>query len=245
MKQERIKTFLTSHFMLITCILSGILSALYVLKGIREEFFVGTWIVIGLNLLYIPFAIIFRKKAFTYFYTAYSLILVFVLAFDKTLLFNNFSALFIICVVVLMKPKLELLAYILYLSAITVAFVLNEESLVYYFIHIVRSLWFIEIITTAIYYRTHREKLVLFEDEREILRQLSTGKIYQKEVEGFSENTIYRKLKAARERNGNLTRDQLLKEFKKEIEEEKYLRNAEELQNDSDPQLFKNQKLNL
>ena len=40
----------------------------------------------------------------------------------------------------------------------------------------------------------------------------------QKEVEGFSENTIYRKLKAARERNGNITRDQLVELYRKEKE---------------------------
>ncbi|UKI56497.1 MAG: hypothetical protein L6V90_04970 [Treponema succinifaciens] len=49
-----------------------------------------------------------------------------------------------------------------------------------------------------------------------ILEQLCDGKIYQKEVEGFSENTVYRKLKAARERNGNITREQLISLFKKE-----------------------------
>ena len=47
----------------------------------------------------------------------------------------------------------------------------------------------------------------------------SNGKIYQKEVEGFSENTVYRKLKAARERNGNITKEELLKLFKKEFPE--------------------------
>lgn len=64
-----------------------------------------------------------------------------------------------------------------------------------------------------------RKKLVLYEDERDILEQLSNGMVYQKEVVGFSENTIYRKLKAARERNGNLTREELVNQFRKEKEE--------------------------
>ena len=64
-----------------------------------------------------------------------------------------------------------------------------------------------------------RKTLVLYEDEIKILEQLSNGKIYQKEVEGFSENTVYRKLKAARERNGNITKEELLKLFKKEFPE--------------------------
>ena len=63
-----------------------------------------------------------------------------------------------------------------------------------------------------------RKKLVLFEDEKMILDQLCEGKVYQKEVEGFSENTIYRKLKAARERNGNISRDELVEKYRKEKE---------------------------
>ena len=63
-----------------------------------------------------------------------------------------------------------------------------------------------------------RKKLVLYEDERMILDQLCEGKVYQKEVEGFSENTVYRKLKAARERNGNVTREQLVDAYRNEKE---------------------------
>ncbi len=51
-----------------------------------------------------------------------------------------------------------------------------------------------------------------------ILDQLCEGKVYQKEVEGFSENTVYRKLKAARERNGNVTREQLVDAYRNEKE---------------------------
>ena len=64
--------------------------------------------------------------------------------------------------------------------------------------------------------RFERKKLILYEDEIKILEQLRSGKMYQKEVEGFSENTVYRKLKAARERNGNITKDELLELYKKE-----------------------------
>ena len=59
-------------------------------------------------------------------------------------------------------------------------------------------------------------KTIDYLSEVKILEQLCDGKVYQKEVEGFSENTVYRKLKAARERNGNITREQLIDLFKKE-----------------------------
>ena len=98
---------------------------------------------------------------------------------------------------------------------------MNEEILYHYFIHIARSIWFIGIVEFVLNDKFKRKRLVLFDDQKNILQQLCNGKVYQKEVEGYSENTIYRKLKAARERNGNLTRDQLVEEFRVEMEYEK------------------------
>ena len=89
----------------------------------------------------------------------------------------------------------------------------------HFLIHITRSIWFIGSVFFVLENQFERKTLVLYEDEIKILEQLSNGKIYQKEVEGFSENTVYRKLKAARERNGNITKEELLKLFKKEFPE--------------------------
>ena len=63
-----------------------------------------------------------------------------------------------------------------------------------------------------------RKKLILYDDEIEILSQLCDGKTYQKEVKGFSENTVYRKMKAARERNGSISKDQLIELYKMEFQ---------------------------
>lgn len=217
MKLSRFNDFLSDNFTLFTCILSAIISVLYVGLGFEDGFNTGVWLILSINVLYIPCVLIFTKKSFPYFYMVYSLILVFILAFEKTFLFNNFSALFILSIVILYNQKLELPGYILYFISTTIAFVLNEESLVHYLSHIARSLWFIQILTVTIHRTYTRKKLILYDDEKEILRQLSNGKVYQKEVIGFSENTIYRKLKSARERNGNITRDELVELFREEM----------------------------
>lgn len=221
MKKGFLDDFLNDHFVLFTSVLSGILCTLYVWKAFAEGFFIGTWIIALMNFLYIPAAAVFRRKCFSYFYLSYAVILVFMIAFEKTFLFNNFTALFIVCIVIMIKPRVKYIAILLYFAAICVAFSLNGESVFHFLIHLTRTLWFFGTVFFVIANNFERKKLILYEDEIKILRQLCDGKIYQKEVEGFSENTVYRKLKAARERNGNLTREQLLELFKKEYQKTK------------------------
>lgn len=211
--------FFKDKFVLFTSVLSVILSALYVWKGFQLGFNTLAYIIIIVNFLYMPLALLFGKKLFPIFYFIYSAIIIFGIAFDKTYLFNNYTGLFIVSIVVMLKPKLRKIALIFYFVVVSIAFCLNEERIYHYFIHIVRSLWFIGIVEYVLNDKFRRKKLVLYEDERDILEQLSNGMVYQKEVVGFSENTIYRKLKAARERNGNLTREELVNQFRKEKEE--------------------------
>ena len=87
-----------------------------------------------------------------------------------------------------------------------------------FFIHFFRSIWFLGIVIYVLDNKFERKKLILYDDEIEILSQLCDGKTYQKEVKGFSENTVYRKMKAARERNGSISKDQLIELYKIEFQ---------------------------
>lgn len=213
------KNVFQDRFILHTSILSLLLSGLFLAKSFLTSFTLIGWVIIGLNFLYVPIALLVGKKAFSAFYFMYAAVLIFATAFEKSFLFNNYTALFVVSIVVMLKPKLKWFAMTFYFVLISVAFLLNEEKLIHYFIHIVRSLWFIGICEYVLHDKYRRKKLVLYQDERQILDQLSNGTVYQKEVVGFSENTIYRKLKAARERNGNLTREQLVDLYRMEKEE--------------------------
>ena len=208
----------SDKFVLFTGLISFLIACLYVWKGIKTEFTLLAYIIIGMNILYVPFAILFSRSGFPFFYIIYSAFLIFSMAFEQTYLYNNYSALFIICVVIMIQPKIRIPAIILYFVLVTIAFALNEEILYHYFIHVVRSIWYIGLVDFVLSDKFRRKKLVLYEDERMILDQLCEGKVYQKEVEGFSENTVYRKLKAARERNGNVTREQLVDAYRNEKE---------------------------
>ena len=135
MKMKFLNDFLSDHFILFTSILSGILCLLYVWKGFCDnEFFIGTWIVALMNFLYIPFAAIFKRKCFSWFYLVYSVILVFMIAFEKTFLFNNFTALFIVCIVIMVIPRVKYIAISLYFAAVCTAFSINGENVFHFLI---------------------------------------------------------------------------------------------------------------
>lgn len=220
MKIKQIKSFFNSNFNIFTSVLSLIISILYIARGFLEGFNTGIIIVTAMNLIYIPLVFIFKRQGFSIFYLIYAVILIFLISFEETKLFNNYTALFMVCIVMMLRPELELFIWIIYFITVSIAFAINDEKIIHFFIHIVRSLWFITIVSYVLNNRFQRKKLILFDDEKKILNQLCQGKVYQKEVEGFSENTIYRKLKAARERNGNITRDQLVEMYRKEKEQE-------------------------
>lgn len=220
MKSKKLQSFFKDNFIFFTSLYSVLIAVLYLWRGFSESFIIYDWFLIAMNLLYVPFAIIFNKKGFSYFHLVYAILLTFIISLEKTYLFNNYTALFLICIVFMIQPKLEYVAIISYFVAACIAFIINEENLIQFFIHIIRSIWFIQIVSYVLKNQFERKRLVLYEDEKRILDQLCEGKVYQKEVEGFSENTIYRKLKAARERNGNITRDQLVELYRKEKEKE-------------------------
>jgi len=216
MSFKQIRSFFNDNFNIYTSIISLIIAFLYVVRGFSEGFNAGIIIVTGMNLIYIPLVFIFKRQGFSVFYLIYAVILIFLISMEETKLFNNYTALFMVCIVLMIRPRLEFFIWILYFASVCIAFVINEENLIHFFIHIVRSVWFIAIVSYVLNNRFERKKLILFDDEKKILDQLCEGKVYQKEVEGFSENTIYRKLKAARERNGNVSRDELVEMYRKE-----------------------------
>ena len=224
--KNKVYNIINDNFVLITSILSVLISILYLYKGITEVFTFGSYFIIIANFLYIPLILIFNRKCFVPLYLIYAFFLIFVIAFNKTYLHNNYTALFLICIVIMINPKSIKIALSIYFLGASAAFMLNEENLINFLIHMTRSVWFIVIIYYVINNKFNRKTLILYEDEMKILDQMCNGKVYQKEVQGFSENTIYRKLKAARERNGNLTREELINLYKSEYKSQKESSNS-------------------
>ena len=98
---------INEKFSLYTAIISGIIGVLYFWKGFLDGFTISVYILIISNLLFIPFAIFFKKNAFPFYYLFYSFILIFVLATEKTYLYNNYSPLFILCIVFMKELRVK------------------------------------------------------------------------------------------------------------------------------------------
>ena len=58
----------SDKFVLFTVLISFLIACLYVWKGIKTEFSLLAYIIIGMNILYVPFAILFSKSGFPFFY---------------------------------------------------------------------------------------------------------------------------------------------------------------------------------
>lgn len=216
MSNEKNYYYSDKQFILVTSILSGVLSCLYIFKGCKEGFFLTSWIIVSLNILYIPFVAIFKRKYFAYYYLVYAAVLIFFNAFNKTYLHNNYTSLFIVFIIILINPRLKISAIIAYFIVISIAYALNEERIYLYFLHVVRTIWFYYVFSSVLETKYKRKKLVLYDDEIKILTQLSKNHLQKSiEFEGYSESTIYRRLKAAEKRN-HLSKQDLIEEFKKE-----------------------------
>lgn len=202
-------------FLITVSFLSAIVSVLYIWNGLLEQFYIATYVFIGLHILFIPVVLLFRRTGFIIFTIIYAIVLVFIIAFYKTYLYNNFTGALVMMVAVLVAPKLKKMIFGIYIIAISVAFALNEENLCHYLIHIVRFTLAFYVFDFIMRERYTPKKLILYDDEIKILTELSKNRLQKSiEMDGFSESTIYRRIKAACKRN-KMTKADLLDEFKK------------------------------
>ena len=199
----------SDKFILVTCFLSGILSALYLAYAFDSGFNIAAWLVIGSNILYIPGAIFFKRKFFSYWSIVYSCIMVYVTAFYPTYLHCNFTAFFIISLVMLIAPGRKWYLLGIYLLTVSIMFMINKEDVIEYLLHLGRLAWLFFILNYYIGKNFVRKPLDLTEDEVKILEELNEKKML-KACTSFSKNTLTQKLKEARERNDIDTNAELL-----------------------------------
>lgn len=203
-------------FLITVCCLSAIISLLYVWNGFLEQFYIATYIFIGIHLAFIPVVLLFRRKGFSLYCLLYSVVLVFIIAFHKTNLYNNFTGVLIVMIAVLVMPKYKKIAFILYILVVSVAFAINEENLCHYFIHVTRFSLAFFVFDFVMEENYSKKQLVLYDDEIKILTELSKNRLQKSiSLDGFSESTIYRRIKAACKRN-KMSKSELLDEFKRQ-----------------------------
>lgn len=204
------------QFLIISSVLSAIISLLYLWKGFSDSFIPATFIIILMAIIYIPAVWIFRKTGFVIYTTIYSILLIYLIAFHESYLYNNFTGLLAVFVIMMVHPKFKWWALGIYLFASCIAFAFNEENLCHFLIHITRGAWFFSVFNYVLLEKYQRKKLILSDDEIKILKELSKNRLQKSiDLDGYSESTIYRRIKAACKRN-NLSKSELLSQFQKE-----------------------------
>lgn len=177
-----------------------------------SNFYWESGIRVGAFGLYPIFALVGKRKGIWIWGFIFSNILCY------TIKFNNYGVILIFLLLHLFNPKLKYLLAICYTFNIVVVCTFHSKSAIHLAIHLITAFTLYFATNIAIEH-LHHTKLDLTPDEIFILNKLKDG-YEQKEITEFSENTVSRKLKEARVRNG-LTKhkDELLLKF---IEENKY-----------------------
>lgn len=126
--------------------------------------------------------------------------------------FYNYATIFFMLIAIGANPKLKKIAPWIYLLNIIVSYSLKKLDIIAFLIHIIYVFMF-QIKINYVFAVNKPEKLNLTEDEKLILAELAKGKL-QKEIDLFSEQTITKKLKIARERNLCNSTGELVEKFK-------------------------------
>ena len=213
-----------------TGILTLVFILLYTWDMIINSLSLSSILYIIVNTIYFPIIFIWKRKYFCLYHVIYALVLVVTIILKKTLLYNNFTAYFIILSIAVIKPKWKFTILGCYFTIATIAFMVNDQHMVKFLIHISRCLYYYTIFNYFIFTKFKESSnglkfLELKDDEINILSQMVAGR-KQKEIEDYSINTVTKKLQAARTRNKLETTQELLVHF---IEEHKFFTEKNEL----------------
>ena len=158
----------------------------------------------SLYILIMPF--IMNRKFVYIFFSIYGLA---ILYYNK---YTNYTAFILILITIRKIPKSKVPLLALYFFDYLIALLVGHKTSWHAIIHLVNCVW----IWCVFRYDIIEEKpLIITPDERKILDEwLELGEL--KSVESFGKNTVFKKLKEARDRNGLDTNDKLLDRYLKE-----------------------------
>ena len=131
--------------------------------------------------------------------------------------FYNYATIFFMLVAMGANPKLKKVAPFIYLVNVFIAFTLKRLGIVPFVIH-VTYIYMFQTKLQYVFKINKPNKLNLTDDERKILDELKAGKM-QKEIDIYSQQTISAKIKSARERNLCETTNELMTQYRLEVNE--------------------------
>ena len=153
--------------------------------------------------------VLFGRKGMAFGFVIYACSLIFVNTF------YNYGSIFLMLISFGAYPKIRTPSIILYSICVVISFSLQKLlafSVAIHFLYLI-LFW---LCTKYVYKVNAPQTLNLKDDEVYILSELAKGKM-QKEIDGFSQQTITAKLKNARERNMCETTAELLSLYKNSL----------------------------
>lgn len=206
---NHIKSFPTDNLCLVIAITNTVLAISMYVSPEQHNFFF--WFTLGFRILTPIIALLFGGKGLWILYFIFCN----VKALDIT--YNNYTVVAILSVLFALTPKVtKQQAYFvagLYITDVFIVAGLHNKTLFYIYTHIMLSAQYVTAMWKMKVTNSKQKFFILTQDELEILNQLKDGNV-KKQVEGFSETTIYRKLTEARVRNGCKTNNELLEKYK-------------------------------
>lgn len=157
--------------------------------------------------LYLISSFLFKRR---FFYLLFALFALAITYFNK---FNNYTSFFIICVISIKNPKYQFILFGAYILDVIISLMVGNRQASHTLIHFLNcSLIYIFFLLEL----NPNKKLKLTSDEIIILQEWSeSGEL--KALESFSKNSIFKKLKEARERNNLRENEELLNRYREEF----------------------------
>lgn len=146
----------------------------------------------------------------------------FSLAYAQTIRFDNYSAFLLLVVCCVMKNNRKTYCiplFLLYAADILVVCMRNGKTPVHLIIHYCVCACIFVGIQIFIFFIKQKKNLDLTEEEQHILYHIVFEKKKLKEIIGYKQNTISKKLKKCREKNGLKDNDELYRLFEAEYSE--------------------------
>lgn len=155
--------------------------------------------------VFVPLIIFCGMSCLPYFLLAYCYIY---LPFEE---YDNYTSLFLLCSAISLNKRLRL-SFIPYIIETIIVYMVTGLEISHLCVTLLYILFFWQVYVYIQDRHANIEPLQLTIDEEKILEQLCKGKEV-KEL-GWSENTVYKKLREARIRNGCLSNDELKTKFR-------------------------------
>lgn len=198
--------FADTQFMWIF-VASILMTICHVYMMIDSKFMIEPTIRVAYCCIWFPMALIFGRKwmPFQFLIIAFS-----ILYFNKWL---NPTSFLLVATVAFWYPKYRNHLFVIYGAAVLVCLGLAHRNFAHMTLHCIYCVGIYFVLLGLKQSLQAQSCLILTLDEKDILSQLSAGKL-RKEIDGFSKNTITKKIQEAMERNNCSTEGELIHRYK-------------------------------